>query len=277
MTEEEVLERFDKYGNAIITLKKKLEEKTQENINLESVKSALDIAISNLKKEQETFKEKTYQTIKYLVENVIEPMEKEINTPKRGNVQALEELARLKEDNQMLNDTLTTLGSEKEYLAQSCEHFNEENLSLKEQIEDKDTIIAGLKNEIGVKTSEIEKLNADIAKLKEEMAPKIIKRNGAEVFPYKFASLQKETMSKVLDFVDCLFENVNEKDGTMILSDVYKAAQKANLSDKELEVFTRRFSEMKVNGQPVIGFDNGIAHTVFKSDWIKQYISTLTR
>jgi serine/threonine protein kinase len=127
MTEEEVLERFDKYGNAIITLKKKLEEKTQENTNLESVKSALDIAISNLENEQKAFKEKTYQTIKYLVENVIEPMEKEINTPKRGNVQALEELARLKEDNQMLNDTLTTLGSEKEYLAQSCEHFNEEN------------------------------------------------------------------------------------------------------------------------------------------------------
>ena len=58
MTEKEVLERFDKYGNAIITLKKKLEEKTQENTNLESVKSALDIAISNLKKNKKLLKKK---------------------------------------------------------------------------------------------------------------------------------------------------------------------------------------------------------------------------
>ena len=84
-------------------------------------------------------------------------------------------------------------------------------------------------------------------------------------------------MSKVLDFVDFLFENVDEREDTMLLGDVIKCAKKANLSEKELDVFMRRFNEMKVNGLPIIGFDNGIAHSTFKPDWIKQYISTLTR
>ena len=277
MTEEEVLERFDKYGNAIRTLKQKL-------VGLENIKSALDIAVSDshsdnealqrenseLKTGQDVFRDKTYKTIKHLVEDIIEPMEKEINTPKRGDVQALGEVAKLKEEILALNNTLTTLNSEKERL-------DLENISLKEQIEEKDTTILRMTNEIGVKDTELTQIKGELSKLKEELTPKVIKRNGAETFPYKFANLQKETMSRVLDFVDCLFENVEEKDGTMILSDVFKAAQKANLSDKELEVFTRRFNEMKVNGFPVIGFDNNIAHSTFKPDWIKQYISTLTR
>lgn len=291
MTEEDVLERFDKYGEAIRKLKQKLGERDEAIGRLESDIQKAQETSQTTQENYETFRERTKKTIVHLVEDVIEPMEKKLNTPQRGDVKTLEELVHLKEERDNLLNQISTMGSERIYLAQSAEKLNNENLALREQIEEKDQIIRGHLNSIGVLQSEkeilqsavntmqnkIAQLEAELQKVSERVGPNIIKRDVIEVFPYKFATLQKETMSKVLDFVDALFENVDEREDTMLLNDALKAAKKVGLSDHEYEVFTKRFNDMKVNGMPLIGFDNGIAHSTFKPDWLKQYISTLTR
>lgn len=291
MTEEDVLERFDKYGEAIRKLKQKLGERDEAIGRLESDIQKAQETSQTTQENYETFRERTKKTIVHLVEDVIEPMEKRLNTPQRGDVKTLEELVHLKEEKDKLINQISTMGSERIYLVQSADRLNNENLALREQIEEKDQIIRGHLNSIGVLQSEkeilqssinamqnkIAQLEAELQKVSERVGPNIIKRDVIEVFPYKFATLQKETMSKVLDFVDALFENVDEREDTMLLNDALKAAKKVGLSDHEYEVFTKRFNDMKVNGMPLIGFDNGIAHSTFKPDWIKQYISTLTR
>ena len=154
MTEKDVLERFDKYGDAIRKLKQKLEERDEAIGKLENDFQKSQEANQAAQENYETFRERTKKTIVHLVEDVIEPMEKKLNTPQRGDVKTLEELVHLKEEKDRLLNQISTMGSERIYLVQSADKFQNEVLALKEQLEDKDQIINGHLNSISVLQTE---------------------------------------------------------------------------------------------------------------------------
>lgn len=97
MTEKEVLEKFDIYGNAIKKLKDKVAVLNSEKEANSSLCFELNNELSRLNKEYSSFKEKTLNTIKYLVEGVIEPKERVASESSQDEISVLEEtIAQLK-------------------------------------------------------------------------------------------------------------------------------------------------------------------------------------
>ena len=183
MTETEVLEKFELFKNGLIKkntrieeleqLNKELAQQNEEKANaIEQLRSDYNSRATELENKYNDLKEKTYKTIKHLVEEVIEVQEKEI--------------ARLKDEN--LQNDITIEGLKKEIVR------------LENKKEKHDTT-----EDVDVMMTRIHTTDVDKSAVDETMES--IKRGEKLFKQYSFGVANKETVKMFETFIHGMYEH----------------------------------------------------------------------
>lgn len=217
----------------------------------------INVLNDDLLNEKNNYKDlinKTYNTIKHLVEDVIEPHELKIKNYESS----------LKELNLKLDNS------------------NNEILSLKSQI-------TKYNKEETTKNSEVEIRNTNLENFIESTIPvpkntaaaniRQVKRNISDIsegtIPYKFGRTSKQVMDKVLSFIDGLFENVvKNTEDEYPLNNPLQVAENVKMDRNMLRITLERLTSMNYrNGKPLLIYKGNLYYALFDKDDIKNYIS----
>lgn len=96
-----------------------------------------------------------------------------------------------------------------------------------------------------------------------------------DTIPFRFGRTSKEVMSKVIKFIEELYRGIDEKNSILTLNNPMDVKTRLGLSQKEFDVFTDRLTKMSINGKFVLYVEDGKYKTVFKKDWLQQYVTEI--
>ena len=245
---------------------------TSEN-NIASLKDDLlskseeyDELLNSVNAEKEKYlslKEKTYKTIKHLVEDVIEKQEIE--------------LAKLEAEKLELNNKI-------KLQEVSITGLTKDNVELKRELDIlKEKLDATKKEEVAVKevkrTSLDDFIDSTIPVPKDTAAANLrpIKRVSEiteNTIPYNFGRTSKEIMDKVLLLIDELFNNVTlNNNNEYPLNNPLLSADRINMDRVTLNTVMSRLTAMTYNNVPLLVYKGNMYYATIDKDIIKNYIS----
>lgn len=123
-----------------------------------------------------------------------------------------------------------------------------------------------------VEASEPEKRVIKQEELKAEPRISTLTQN---TIPFRFGRTSKEVMSKVIKFIEELYRGIDENNSILTLNNPMDVKTRLGLSQKEFDVFTDRLTKMSINGKFVLYVEDGKYKTVFKKDWLQQYVTEI--
>jgi len=245
---------------------------TSEN-NIASLKDDLlskseeyDELLSSVNAEKEKYlnlKEKTYKTIKHLVEDVIEKQEIE--------------LAKLEAEKLELNNKI-------KLQEVSITGLTKDNVELKKDLNIlKEKLDATKKEEVAVKevkrTSLDDFIDSTIPVPEDSAAANLrpVKRVSEiteNTIPYNFGRTSKEIMDKVLLLIDELFNNVTlNNNNEYPLNNPLLSADRINMDRVTLNTVMSRLTAMTYNNVPLLVYKGNMYYATIDKDIIKNYIS----
>lgn len=245
---------------------------TSEN-NIASLKDDLlskseeyDELLNSVNAEKEKYlslKEKTYKTIKHLVEDVIEKQEIA--------------LAKLETEKLELNNKI-------KLQEVSITGLTKDNVELKRELDIlKEKLDATKKEEVAVKevkrTSLDDFIDSTIPVPKDTAAANLrpIKRVSEiteNTIPYNFGRTSKEIMDKVLLLIDELFNNVTlNNNNEYPLNNPLLSADRINMDRVTLNTVMSRLTAMTYNNVPLLVYKGNMYYATIDKDIIKNYIS----
>ena len=245
---------------------------TSEN-NIASLKDDLlskseeyDELLNSVNAEKEKYlslKEKTYKTIKHLVEDVIEKQEIA--------------LAKLEAEKLELNNKI-------KLQEVSITGLTKDNVELKRELDIlKEKLDATKKEEVAVKevkrTSLDDFIDSTIPVPKDTAAANLrpIKRVSEiteNTIPYNFGRTSKEIMDKVLLLIDELFNNVTlNNNNEYPLNNPLLSADRINMDRVTLNTVMSRLTAMTYNNVPLLVYKGNMYYATIDKDIIKNYIS----
>lgn len=245
---------------------------TSEN-NIASLKDDLlskseeyDELLNSVNAEKEKYlslKEKTYKTIKHLVEDVIEKQEIA--------------LAKLEAEKLELNNKI-------KLQEVSITGLTKDNVELKRELDIlKEKLDATKKEEAAVKevkrTSLDDFIDSTIPVPKDTAAANLrpIKRVSEiteNTIPYNFGRTSKEIMDKVLLLIDELFNNVTlNNNNEYPLNNSLLSADRINMDRVTLNTVMSRLTAMTYNNVPLLVYKGNMYYATIDKDIIKNYIS----
>ena len=242
--------------NNIASLKDDLLSKSEEYDELLN-------SVSAEKEKYLSLKEKTYKTIKHLVEDVIEKQEIA--------------LAKLEAEKLELNNKI-------KLQEVSITGLTKDNVELKRELDIlKEKLDATKKEEVAVKevkrTSLDDFIDSTIPVPKDTAAANLrpIKRVSEiteNTIPYNFGRTSKEIMDKVLLLIDELFNNVTlNNNNEYPLNNPLLSADRIDMDRVTLNTVMSRLTAMTYNNVPLLVYKGNMYYATIDKDIIKNYIS----
>lgn len=257
---KELLNKYEdlqKTTDAIIaSLKDELFSKSEELADIND-------RISAEKNKYLDLKEKTYHTIKHLVEDIIEKHEVEItklNADKDGLLKKVasqdSSIAKLNAENVDLTREIVTLKAQ-------IKKLQEDKIATKE-----------------VKRTSLEDFIDSTIPVPEESAAanlrpvKRVSEITENTIPYNFGRTSKEIMNKVLLLVDELFEGVSlNNNNEYPLNNPQIICEKVDMDKVTLSTVLNRLTSMAYNNKPLLVYKGNLYYATIDKDTIKNYIS----
>jgi chromosome segregation ATPase len=208
-------------------------------------------------------KEKTYHTIKHLVEDVIEKHEAEINKLNTDKDELLKKIASQDSSIAKLNAENADLTREIVTLKAQIKKLHEDRAATKE-----------------VKRTSLEDFIDSTIPVPEDSAAanlrpvKKVSEITENTIPYNFGRTSKEIMNKVLLLIDKLFEGVNlNNNNEYPLNNPQIVCDEVNMDKVTLSTVLNRLTSMAYNNRPLLVYKGNLYYATIDKDTIKNYIS----
>lgn len=208
-------------------------------------------------------KEKTYYTIKHLVENVIEKHEAEINKLNTDKDELLKKI--VSQDNSIAKLTAENADLSREIVTLKAQ--------IKKLHEDKAV------SKEAKRTSLDDFIDTTIPVPEDSAAANLrpVKRVSEiteNTIPYNFGRTSKEIMDKVLLLIDELFNNVTlNNNNEYPLNNPLLSADRINMDRVTLNTVMSRLTAMTYNNVPLLVYKGNMYYATIDKDIIKNYIS----
>ncbi len=269
--------------NSLLELKTKLENIEKNNFSNNSIIADLkneiqtdNEKISELNNNYNDLKQKTYGTIKYLVENVIEIKE-----------QKIEELQRLLNDKSNTIDITTYQEATNQVnsLTSKVEQLTKDNATKDARIVELTQQISGLTEQLKELTP-VQKTHSHLQDYIDSTIPipegtaaasanRPIRTTKSleETVITPFGRVSQEVITNATRMIDKLYEDkIKNADGYYPLNNALQAAEDVGLSITTGNTIMDRLCAMSKDGKPIVFFNGNIYYATIDKEDLKNYI-----